>query len=504
MTVILKNTTICREAPPQRGRHFLEWVLMMTCLSFVAYLGKNLPISCNHSRAPSAQCRQDWLISSKGCSSLNNIPHNHVLPLLPKDLQGVAETAPLTLEYVGPIQLMVNLLGLPLGHPQVLYLDMYLNLFLSSADFLMHARNPPWSPLSQIGSRGWGLPTTSSVRGPPVNIHLSASLTSSQRVKRRRWRDVGALNPNSMTQRNRTKSTVNGRSLLSVHEMNSYSADWEHGWESRCQTLSVTMDLSPSSRISNKWAASFEESFSPAKHGPRTLLLSLSSSTWLTMSTGLPLTDIDFDWNEKMQLASQLPRIAAWNARGLFAVDPQARKRKLQEIERLCRIGDIIIVLKSHGSIADIEQTFPSFLALCNLHAESSRGGIVFLVRESLVDCCRLTYNKIVAGRLSRLRLQFGDELSCGLSLFAIHVEGEDHDYSSQCALLNVFKDWLLANDLCIAMIGMLNHHTHSDRHSIAHCIRRLSKQQRVSAPLCPPYPLILAPALLLHDPLTM
>ena len=166
-------------------------------------------------------------------------------------------------------------------------------------------------------------------------------------------------------------------------------------------------------------------------------------------STGLPLIDTAFDWSSKMRLASQLPRIATWNARGLFAADPALRRKKLLLVKRLCHDNGIVLLIETHGRMEDVEHTFNGFHSFCGLHPVCGRGGVIILVKDSLAELVTAKVT-LVPGRLLLVRLSFEETHGCNLCLFGIHVEGEAHDHASKCAVLDALQEFLCSRDLCI------------------------------------------------------
>ena len=128
-----------------------------------------------------------------------------------------------------------------------------------------------------------------------------------------------------------------------------------------------------------------------------------------------------------------LPALATWNTRGLFSTDVVLQARKLHILGTLCATTPIVCLQECHGSRVDWEHLIPHSRCCVSFHPLAARGGVAIVMQESFVHHRQLEMEEIEPGRC--VAVTVGDP-GARLSVYCLHLEGEDHDLRSKMALL--------------------------------------------------------------------
>ena len=159
--------------------------------------------------------------------------------------------------------------------------------------------------------------------------------------------------------------------------------------------------------------------------------------------------------------------MATWNARALFHHGPALRARKRGFLGRLLGQANVVCLQGSHGSDSDIRDSlnheckhfsfFPSFCA------NSDSGGVVTIVRSSLLLGSTISSSPLVPGRVLRTCVAKGQ---CKWVIYNVHNHGiSDLDLASVIEVLSA--DIQVArnrpNDVPVAVLGDFNFSAHAE-----------------------------------------
>ena len=141
-----------------------------------------------------------------------------------------------------------------------------------------------------------------------------------------------------------------------------------------------------------------------------------------------------------LDILNEIGPMFAWNARGLLASNPALHRRKLAVAEHLLCDANVGVFVESHGTRFEYEPLFPEFTELCSL-IDGSRGSLVICLRTSWLPASPIDFKQIVKVRLSRTRMasRLFDEFM--LSIYAVHLEAESHQFADQLAMLDLLHD---------------------------------------------------------------
>ena len=143
-----------------------------------------------------------------------------------------------------------------------------------------------------------------------------------------------------------------------------------------------------------------------------------------------------------------LPRLGHWNARGLFALAPRSRQAKVRLLKRFLSKLDVCSVVETHGFPGDADDVFPDFLCVVNM-VDCRKGGTMLLVRHAWLDSRSLCYQKLLPGRLARLRIEFDEGT---FAFYTLHVEGDTHSVAEKVEVIRHLGLCLDASDASVVL----------------------------------------------------
>ena len=97
--------------------------------------------------------------------------------------------------------------------------------------------------------------------------------------------------------------------------------------------------------------------------------------------------------------------LASWNARGFFALEPVAARRKLSYLRRLLKGNDVVMMQEAHGSMAQWNKLVGdlrlSHLVLYSSAGDFRQGGVAFFFKVSTFPLERfmICFDELVPGR---------------------------------------------------------------------------------------------------------
>ena len=117
--------------------------------------------------------------------------------------------------------------------------------------------------------------------------------------------------------------------------------------------------------------------------------------------------------------------MATWNSRALFHHDPTTRSRKRGFLSRLLGQANVVCLQESHGSDSDIRDSltheakhFSFFPSFCS---DSDSGGVITVIRSSLLLGSTLSSTPLVPGRVLRTCITRGQ---CKWVIYNVHNHG--------------------------------------------------------------------------------
>ena len=155
----------------------------------------------------------------------------------------------------------------------------------------------------------------------------------------------------------------------------------------------------------------------------------------------------------RLTLLEELGPLASWNTRALFAAAPALRRRKLGIANHLGSLCPIVAFQETHGEASDWLGLLPDHYKFVSPHPSSrNKGGVIIAVnREFLADKLH-DWDHIYAGRIARLRLPSMMVPEAIVSIYVIHLEGEDNTLAEQLDLIALLKRVIWDDDSDLIM----------------------------------------------------
>ena len=155
----------------------------------------------------------------------------------------------------------------------------------------------------------------------------------------------------------------------------------------------------------------------------------------------------------KIALLDELGPFCSWNARGLFSVLPTLRRSKLHIANRLGTMCKLAFFQETHGEASDWTLGFlPEHFKFVSPHLYSKgKGGVIVAVHRSLLSE-QYDWDHVHHGRIARVRLASKKVDEAIISLYNIHLEGDDNAFQQQLDLIAELKRvlWEDESDLII------------------------------------------------------
>ena len=281
----------------------------------------------------------------------------------------------------------------------------------------------------------------------------------------------GCLNgvSNSDTSRIRCAYMLHTCRHLQELETNFYGDASLHGYKAKVRQWTDIELLSHTTLTDGFFAESMVVSYRKAQHGLRTGRLHPSSPSLKIVSARQSESGIDFSHStptvpgaatsssrsDEPSWLLATPRIATWNARGLYCDSPVLRKRKMRCLDKICASADIVLVQETHGEFHDVHGQHLGFLACWNEHTYPSRGGVMTLVSEAWLGTGDFSFRKVVLGRISCHTFSCP---SCKFTLYNVHLEDELHSANGRVELVRVLANDIERHDGCVLVGGDLNY----------------------------------------------
>ena len=157
----------------------------------------------------------------------------------------------------------------------------------------------------------------------------------------------------------------------------------------------------------------------------------------------------------KLALLSEIGAFSSWNARGLFSVLPTVRRAKLGIANRLGNMCKLLFFQETHGEAADWTLGFlPEHFKFISPHASSkNKGGVMIAVHRDLLSE-QYDWDHIHGGRIARVRLASKSIDEAIISLYVVHLEGDDNSFQQQIAMISELKRVLWDDESDLVMLA--------------------------------------------------
>ena len=202
----------------------------------------------------------------------------------------------------------------------------------------------------------------------------------------------------------------------------------------------------------------------------------------------------------KLSLLWELGPVSSWNTRGLFAADPALRRSKLRIANSLGDQCKLAVFQETHGEASDWTLGFlPNHFKFVSAHPKTKgKAGVIIAIEKNYLADQPHDWDHIHQGRIARLRIPSATIDEAIVSVYVVHLEGENNSYAEQQDLIVELKRvlWDDESDL-IMLLGDFNFAVSDiDRddwtflrlHHLLHlrdrwCIRGLQDPSRMRSP---------------------